>query len=73
MDNEHRSSVVKVAWTKTNCASKHVADRMTLASSDTSGKILVSSDIIEVDVDYMEFAHRLSINDVWIVLLFAYI
>ena len=42
LDNEHRSSVVKVAWTKTNCASKHLADRMTLASSDTSGKILVS-------------------------------
>ena len=42
LDNEHRSSVVKVAWTKTSCASKHLADRMTLASSDASGKILVS-------------------------------
>ena len=41
LDNEHRSSVVKVAWTKTSCASKHLADRMTLASSDASGKILV--------------------------------
>ena len=41
LDNEHRSSVVKVAWTKTSCISKHLADRMTLASSETSGKILV--------------------------------
>ena len=43
LDNEHRSSVVKVAWTKTNCALKHLADRMTLASSDATGKILVIS------------------------------
>ena len=39
--DDHKSSVTRVAWTKTGCTAKHLADTLTLASADLSGKILI--------------------------------
>ena len=39
--DEHKCSVTRLAWTQTGCQSKHLSDRLTLATADVSGKILV--------------------------------
>ncbi len=38
--DEHRASVLQIRWNRSPTF-KHVADRLTLASADTSGQILV--------------------------------
>ena len=37
----HKCSVNRLAWTQTGCQAKHLSDRLTLATADVSGKILV--------------------------------
>ena len=39
--DEHKCSVTRLAWTQTGCQAKHLSDRLTLATADVSGKILV--------------------------------